>query len=314
MAKETSVVQLGLNFPADAQVMTKAFNRNDPDTYNKSTALTVYDKGGNGYLATVYYSKTQNASQADPNNKWQTNVYVGETLVAASLQQSTDTQGQPMYVNKYGDLKPESEVADLLTNSKTAKFSLNDLKDLRTSVAAMVTGGNAPGLSSLGGIDFTNLTKNDLKDLFSIDIDGSGTPVSIGLEHLAGLKNGQDNLVLNGVQIAKELTNVINRKLGDERLFNFKAQQSFQLTSSLGDGTLTQSRTIQLDDNNMTYEQASCMPVAVQTMHNALVGAGRLKKAESVLIQGASSGVGLLGMFMTLPMMQGPFTRLMACD
>jgi NADPH2:quinone reductase len=48
--------------------------------------------------------------------------------------------------------------------------------------------------------------------------------------------------------------------------------------------------------NNMSYEQASCMPVAVQTMHNALVGAGRLKKGESVLIQGASSGVGLLGM------------------
>jgi NADPH2:quinone reductase len=36
--------------------------------------------------------------------------------------------------------------------------------------------------------------------------------------------------------------------------------------------------------------------VALQTMHNALAGAGRLKKGESVLIQGASSGVGLLGM------------------
>src|SRR3954452_3485451 len=48
--------------------------------------------------------------------------------------------------------------------------------------------------------------------------------------------------------------------------------------------------------NNMSYEQASCMAVAIQTMHNALVGAGRLKKGESVLIQGASSGVGLLGM------------------
>ena len=46
----------------------------------------------------------------------------------------------------------------------------------------------------------------------------------------------------------------------------------------------------------MTFEQAACMAVAVQTMHNALVGAGRLKKGESVLIQGASSGVGLLGM------------------
>ena len=48
--------------------------------------------------------------------------------------------------------------------------------------------------------------------------------------------------------------------------------------------------------NNMSYEQAACMAVAIQTMHNALVGAGRLKKGESVLIQGASSGVGLLGM------------------
>jgi NADPH2:quinone reductase len=48
--------------------------------------------------------------------------------------------------------------------------------------------------------------------------------------------------------------------------------------------------------NNMSFEQAACMPVAVQTMHNALVGAGRLRKGESVLIQGASSGVGLLGM------------------
>ena len=48
--------------------------------------------------------------------------------------------------------------------------------------------------------------------------------------------------------------------------------------------------------NNMTFEQAACLPVALQTMHNAVVGAGRLKKGESVLIQGASSGVGLLGM------------------
>ena len=30
MAQETSLVQLGLNFPADAKVLTKEFNRNDP--------------------------------------------------------------------------------------------------------------------------------------------------------------------------------------------------------------------------------------------------------------------------------------------
>jgi len=48
--------------------------------------------------------------------------------------------------------------------------------------------------------------------------------------------------------------------------------------------------------NNMTYEQAACLPVALQTMHNAIVTAGRLKRGETLLMQGASSGVGLMGM------------------
>ena len=250
MAKETSLVQLGLNFPADAQVVTAAFNRNDPATYNKSTALTVYDKGGNGYLATVYYAKTQNASQADPNNKWQTYVYVGETLVAAALQQATNTSGENMYVNKYGQLKPESEVGDLLVNAKTQKFSLNQLTDLRNSEPATVNGGKAPRLSTLEGIDFSTLQPSQLKDLFAIDVDGSGTPLSVGLDHLAG-----SQMRLSGTEIAKEFTNVLNRKFGDERFFNFAGQQTFQVTASNADGTLTQNRTIQLDADDMTYEQ-----------------------------------------------------------
>ena len=48
--------------------------------------------------------------------------------------------------------------------------------------------------------------------------------------------------------------------------------------------------------NNMTYEQAACLPVALQTMHNAVVTAGRLKRGDTLLMQGASSGVGLMGM------------------
>ena len=46
--------------------------------------------------------------------------------------------------------------------------------------------------------------------------------------------------------------------------------------------------------NNMTYEQAATLPVGLQTMHNAVVTAGRLKAGEAILIQGASSGVGLI--------------------
>jgi NADPH:quinone reductase-like Zn-dependent oxidoreductase len=48
--------------------------------------------------------------------------------------------------------------------------------------------------------------------------------------------------------------------------------------------------------NNMTYAQAACLPVALQTMHNAVVTAGRLKAGEALLISGASAGVGLMGM------------------
>jgi len=251
MAQETSLVQLGLNFPADAQVVTKAFSRNDPSTYNKSTALTVYDKGGNGYLATVYYAKTQNASQADPNNKWQTYVYVGDTLVAAALQQATDsTTGEKLYVNKYGQLKPESEVSDLLVNSKTQKFSLNQLTDQRSSEPATVTGGLAPNLSTLEGINFKNLQKSQLTNLFSLDVDGTGLPVKVGLEHLAG-----SNMTLSGTEIAKELTNVINRKFGDERYFNFAGQQNFAISATNSEGTLTENRMVQLDATDMTYEE-----------------------------------------------------------
>jgi NADPH2:quinone reductase len=40
--------------------------------------------------------------------------------------------------------------------------------------------------------------------------------------------------------------------------------------------------------NNMTCEQATCFPVALQTMHNAVMTAGRFKRGETLLIQGAS--------------------------
>jgi NADPH:quinone reductase-like Zn-dependent oxidoreductase len=55
-------------------------------------------------------------------------------------------------------------------------------------------------------------------------------------------------------------------------------------------------RVLTIPANNMSYEQAATLPVALQTMHNALVTVGRLEAGETVLIQGASSGVGLMGL------------------
>jgi len=55
-------------------------------------------------------------------------------------------------------------------------------------------------------------------------------------------------------------------------------------------------RVAKIPANNMSYEEAATLPVALQTMHNALIAAGRLAEGETVLIQGASSGVGLMGL------------------
>ncbi|HRK19898.1 MAG TPA: zinc-binding dehydrogenase, partial [Hyphomicrobiaceae bacterium] len=48
--------------------------------------------------------------------------------------------------------------------------------------------------------------------------------------------------------------------------------------------------------NNMGWVEAATLPIALQTMHNAVVTAGRMKSGDSVMIQGASSGVGLMGL------------------
>ena len=48
--------------------------------------------------------------------------------------------------------------------------------------------------------------------------------------------------------------------------------------------------------SNMSFEEAATLPVALSTMHNAVVTNGALQAGQSVLIQGASSGVGLMAL------------------
>ena len=228
-AGETSLINLGLNFPADATVITEPFVRTNPATYNKSTALTVYDSGGNGYLATVYYSKTQNASQLSPTNKWQTNVFVGDTQVNPSLIQATDNDGEELFVNKYGDIQPKSAVGDLLVNGKTQMFSLDDLTDTRTSQPASIQGIKAAqDLTVDTTYNFSAVTAGELESMFTIDVDNSETPVTVDLSHLAGTTK-----IMTGVEIAKELTNVLNTEFGDERYFDFTGNTKLQLNAAV---------------------------------------------------------------------------------
>lgn len=51
-----------------------------------------------------------------------------------------------------------------------------------------------------------------------------------------------------------------------------------------------------IPDANLSWEQAATLPVALQTMHDAVVTHGRAGPSKTLMIQGASSGVGLMGL------------------
>ena len=182
-AVETTQIQLGLNLPADSAVITADFDRTNPSTYNKSTALTVYDSGGNGYLATVYYAKTQNATSDSPFSKWQTYFFVGETEVEPALQQATDNLGSNYFVNKYGDVLPKSDSRVVPSSGTTEMYSLDQLTDVRASSPATAVGSALPEDIYTAGA-FVEVPSGTVS--FSIMVDGQeeATEISYTLQDM----------------------------------------------------------------------------------------------------------------------------------
>jgi flagellar hook-basal body protein len=204
-AVETTQIQLGLNLPADSAVITADFDRSNPSTYNKSTALTVYDSGGNGYLATVYYAKTQNASQdqTPPSSKWQTYFFVGDTQVKPALQQATDKVGGALFVNKYGDVLPKSDSRVVPSSGTTEMFSLDQLTDIRRSSPATAVG-TALTSSNFANGALVNATSGSLS--FKLKVDAAAAEQTITYTLKAG---DQDPEVL-----ARNVEIAINNVLG----------------------------------------------------------------------------------------------------
>jgi len=261
----TSEVELGLNLPSDAQPITQAFNPNKPETYHKTTSLTVYGASGSSHLATIYYVKTATATADSPFNKWQTHVYIDEQAVEPALIQASDN-GDEYFVNKYGEIKTRSELLELQRTSSESekylittgtlykKYSFDRLSTPVNSTPATIAlpiPEESPYIDNLNltnnqdGVDFarvtttdaegnvitTGFTRADLTNMFQVSVDGSAY-VDVGLEHLAGR-----NVQLSGTELAFELTNVLNTRFGDGRKFNLSddAAKSLELTRILGD-------------------------------------------------------------------------------
>jgi hypothetical protein len=254
-ARETTAIELGLNLPADGEVITADFNPKDPSTYNLTTAVTVFDAGGNEYLATVYYAKTQRATPEDPFNKWQTHVYIGETKLDELLIQASDQAGEALYVNKYGQVRPEGEIPPQdIARGVTKLFNIDNLKNKNASIPAERQGAEINGTivqkmksgtfdvhdevaAALGAADTRSIA-------FEINVDRSPTPVRVDLSDLYQ----EGSPTLSGVELARELENRINKAYGDQGTFDLS-----DLVAADG-STIVNLFTVRVDDGTTVQD------------------------------------------------------------
>lgn len=268
--RASTEVELGLNLPSNVTPITDVFNPNKPETYHRTTSLTVYGASGSQHLATVYYVKTQAATSENPLNKWQTYVYIDGEQVDPALIQASDSGGDQFFVNKYGEIKTKSELEYLQKTAQNSseylvtqgtvyrKFSYDMLSDPIKSTPASLSlaaatpedvaalslagGSNGLDLSTLNGAD---VTRADLRNLLQISVDGSDF-TTIGLEHLVG-SDGIDQL--SGQELADELTKVIQDRFGDGKKFDVSGY--YDGTNGAGAATLGITR--DLGEGNPDY-------------------------------------------------------------
>jgi flagellar hook-basal body protein len=250
-AQATSLVELALNLPAEGEVITQAFDKDNPETYNLTTSVTVFDAGGNEYLATVYYAKTKRASPDDPTNKWQTHVFIGDTKLNELLIQATDQKGERLYVNKYGEIRSENGSPPIppedIARGVTKLFNLDDLKDLQPSVPATASGSPlTEGLVATWKNGFnipeqlqTVLNESPIEGqtyrspiTFALNVDGSAEPVIVDLSYL-NEPGASLTEAYTGVEIAREMNNAINKAYGDERYFDLSSLKATDTATSV---------------------------------------------------------------------------------
>ena len=128
-----------------------------------------------------------------------------------------------------------------------------------------------------------------LVKVFACGLNRADLVVADGGAH--GASGGPGTIV--GMEFSGEIielgSNVRNYSIGDRVMCSGSSAWAEYAVADHG-------RVIKIPNNNMDYLKASTYPIALATMHNAIITAGNFAKGQSILIQGASSGVGLMGL------------------
>ncbi len=238
----TSNLSAAINLQADATVPTVAFDPlNDPNSYNYSTSLTIYDSLGSSHISTLYFRKTA-------QNQWDVAQYVdGNPLTVAGNPTSAVTFNADGTLNTGGTIafdaynpgngsSPLSLALDLTNTTQFGgSFGVNNLGqdgyttgrlnniqiDETGTVSARFTNGQFQVLGRTAMANFTNpqglqqLGDNAWAETFAsgpMQLGEAGTG-SLGLIQGGGLES-------SNVDIAEQLVNLITA----QRNFQANAQ------------------------------------------------------------------------------------------
>lgn len=315
--RASTEVELGLNLPSNVEPITATFNPNKPETYHRTTSLTVYGASGSQHLATVYYVKTQAATSENPLNKWQTHVYIDGEQVDPALIQASDSGGDQFFVNKYGEIKTATELENLQKTAANSseylvtqgtvyrKFSYDMLSDpIQSTPAALTLKATSPddvsALSLAGGSNGLDLyTKTP-----AVAADPTAVPPVVAVAAVPYTRSDLRNMIqvsvdgsdfveiglehlagdlsakeLSGQELATELTKVIQERFGDGKKFDVSAY----FKSADGTAAATAVAGVTLDiTRDLGEANADILQVPVGEIMAAAVAAGDIVPSGTV--------------------------------
>lgn len=301
--KETNKVNMAVNVPADAPVISPAvdFDANDPSTFSASSSVTVFDNMGNPKSATIFYIKSQDPTKDDETFKFNTRMFVDGEEIEPTLTRATDSNKNSQYIDKFGQkttLPPDP--AYILQGKGSPLYRADDLGQPVNSTPAKLSGLNIT--SYLGDGKTVEIVRDPLhfnrtveyqtlqgdeptanspfwgKDFLLIDVDGSG-PVSIDIPPGT----------YNGVQLASAVENAIRDSFGDDKKVqltdNVDEKFTIDIKKTAGDGRSTGLTTpIEINLHSASFAQPT-----VSTIKDGLLLDDMLVHAQILMTEGLNS-------------------------
>ena len=229
--KRTDSISMGVNLSSSDKVLPadNIFNTTDAATYSSTSAVTIFDNAGNPQSATVYYLKTQTATDLEPTYKYDTKVFVDGIEIKPQLTRAVDPQAAGLFIDKFGQQTTvPQDPAYILEGKGFPLYKADDLGAAVVSTPASITG---IGLESfLGNGKTITITTSEAefkstmeyqalqdienptgttfwgKEFLVLDFDESG-PVSIDIP--PG--------VYNGTQLAEAVEVAARTAFGDDK-------------------------------------------------------------------------------------------------